>query len=80
MGGHLDASQVWRIVRAAVRRAGLAGNVSPHWLRHSHASHAIDRNAPISLVRDTLGHQSIETTSRYLHAWPGESSSLYLSI
>ena len=79
-GGKLDESQVWRIVRAAARRAGIAADVSPHWLRHSHASHAIDRNAPISLVRDTLGHQSLETTSRYLHARPGESSSLYLSI
>jgi integrase/recombinase XerD len=79
-GGSLDESQVWRIVRAAARRAGIAGNVSPHWLRHSHASHAIDRNAPVSLVRDTLGHQSLETTSRYLHARPDESSSLYLSI
>jgi len=79
-GGHLDQSQVWRIVRQAAKRAGIAGNVSPHWLRHSHASHAIDRNAPITLVRDTLGHESLDTTSRYLHARPGESSSLYLSI
>lgn len=79
-GGKLDQSAVWRIVRAAAERAGIPGNVSPHWLRHSHASHAIDRNAPISLVRDTLGHQSLETTSKYLHARPGESSALYLSI
>ena len=44
-GGALDPSQVWRIVRAAAKRAGISGNVSPHWFRHSHASHALDRGS-----------------------------------
>jgi len=52
--------------------------VSPHWLRHAHASHALARGADIALVRDTLGHGSIETTGRYLHARPNSSSALYL--
>lgn len=78
-GGPLDSSQVRRIVRAAGLRAGVAG-VSPHWLRHSHGSHALDRGAPISLVRETLGHSSIATTGRYLHARPKESSSKYLPV
>ncbi len=77
-GGRLDASQVRRIVYAAARRAGLEKNVSPHWLRHAHASHALDHAAPIHLVQATLGHASIATTGRYLHARPSESSSFYL--
>jgi integrase/recombinase XerD len=77
-GGHLDASQIRRIVYAAGERAGLPKRVSPHWLRHAHASHALDRNAPIHLVQATLGHASVSTTGRYLHARPTESSSLYL--
>jgi integrase/recombinase XerD len=77
-GGHLDESQVWRIVRKASTRAGIDKAVSCHWLRHAHASHALDRGAPIHLVQATLGHSSIATTGRYLHARPTESSSSYL--
>jgi site-specific recombinase XerD len=77
-GGALDASQVRRIVYAAASKAGLAQKVSPHWMRHAHASHALDRNAPIHLVQATLGHASVSTTGRYLHARPSESSGLYL--
>jgi integrase/recombinase XerD len=77
-GGALDVSQVRRIVYAAAKRAGLEQKVSPHWMRHAHASHALDRSAPIHLVQATLGHASVSTTGRYLHARPTESSSFYL--
>ncbi len=77
-GGHLDPSQVRRIVYAATKKAGLEQKVSPHWMRHAHASHALDRSAPIHLVQATLGHASVSTTGRYLHARPTESSSFYL--
>jgi integrase/recombinase XerD len=77
-GGHINRHQLWRIVSAAAKRAGIEGNVSPHWLRHAHASHSLDRGAPIHLVQQTLGHESVATTSRYLHARPNDSSSLYL--
>jgi integrase/recombinase XerD len=79
-GGHLDESQVWRIVRKASKRAGIEKEVSCHWLRHAHASHALDRGAPIHLVQATLGHSSIATTGRYLHARPTDSSSSYLPV
>jgi integrase/recombinase XerD len=77
-GGPLDVSQVRRIVYAAARKAGLEQKVSPHWMRHAHASHALDRSAPIHLVQATLGHASVATTGRYLHARPSESSGDYL--
>ena len=79
-GGNLDESQAWRIVRQAAQRAGIAGSVSPHWLRHSHATHALDRGATVTLVRDTLGHSSLAVTSMYTHARPTESSALHLAI
>ena len=78
--GHLHPSQVMRIVRAAAQRAGIDANVSPHWLRHAHASHSLDRGAPIHLVQATLGHTSIATTGRYLHARPQDSSARYLNL
>lgn len=71
---------IHRIVKAAAVRAGIQGNVSAHWLRHSHASHALDRGANIALVRDTLGHSSLAVTSRYTHAKPNESSALHLAV
>ena len=79
-GGHLHRSQVMRIVRTAARRAGIKKDVSPHWLRHAHASHALDRGAPAHLVRDTLGHASLSTTNEYTHARPDQSSSQYLGV
>ena len=79
-GGALSHSQVLRIVRAAARRAGIQAPVSPHWLRHAHASHALERGCPIHLVQATLGHASVATTGRCLHARPTDSSALYLSV
>lgn len=78
--GFLQPVAVLRIVRTAAARAGIKVPVSPHWLRHAHASHALDRGAPIHLVQATLGHASITTTGRYLHARPKESSSRYLPL
>lgn len=76
----LTERAVQYIVKAAAKRAEVHDwqYVSPHWLRHSHASHALQRNAPMALVRDTLGHSSIAITNRYVHARPGESSGKYL--
>ena len=79
-GGRLQPLAVLRIVRAAARRSGIELPVSPHWLRHAHASHALDRGAPIHLVQATLGHANINTTGRYLHARPKESSSRFLEL
>lgn len=78
--GHLDASQAWRIVRKAAKVAGIERAVSPHFLRHAHASHAIDKGVKITTVRDTLGHASIATTNRYAHARPDDSSGLVLAV
>ena len=59
-------------MRAAAARVGLPtgkGGASPHWLRHAHATHALEHgHAPIHLVQATLGHASVATTGTYLHA------------
>jgi integrase/recombinase XerD len=49
-------------------------------VRHAHASHALDRGATVTLVRDTLGHGNLATTSKYLHAKPSDSSALHLAV
>jgi site-specific recombinase XerD len=76
----ITARQAERIVKATARKAGLknTSQVSQHWLRHAHASHAMDRGAKIHLVQATLGHSDISTTGKYRHARPDESSALFL--
>jgi integrase/recombinase XerD len=77
--GHaLTERAVNYIVKDAAERAGVNPAASVHWLRHAHASHAIDNGAPITLVSATLGHADLKTTSVYAHARPGESSGRYL--
>jgi integrase/recombinase XerD len=72
-------------VKKAAMRAGIKTNtddgyskVSPHWFRHAHASHALQKGANLELVRETLGHDSIETTKMYLHARPDRSSGYFV--
>jgi integrase/recombinase XerD len=77
-GGQLNRQIVHRAVKRAARRAGLATNVSPHWLRHSHASHALDHGAPPHVVQASLGHASLATTTAYAHIRRGDASSRYL--
>jgi site-specific recombinase XerD len=74
----LTERAVLGIVKRAAARAGLEAPISPHWLRHAHASHAIDRGATLPEVQSTLGHGNIATTSGYLHARPESSSGLKL--
>ena len=77
-GAPLTAGQAWRIVKAAGARVGLPG-LSPHWLRHACASHAMDNGATPALICATLGHASLATTGRYLHARPNDSAGLHLA-
>lgn len=78
--GALDTAQAWRVVRDVARRAGIERRVSPHFMRHSHATHAIERGVKPVTVRDTLGHSSLAVTDRYAHARPQESSGLSLLV
>jgi len=41
---------------------------SPHWMRHTHATHALGHGAELTTVRDNLRHASVSTTSIYLHS------------
>lgn len=69
---------VGQIVRRLAKRAGIAAAVSPHFLRHTHATVALQNGANLRVVQRTLRHRSIETTELYLHTMPEEGSSLVL--
>lgn len=74
----LNPSQVFRIVRKAAKVAKVSVLPSPHWLRHTCATHSIEAGAPIHVVQKTLGHESIATTGKYLDIRPKESAGNYL--
>ncbi|WP_206957292.1 phage integrase family protein [Trinickia acidisoli] len=76
----IESTRLWRVLR---RFFGLVADAiederpataeklrraSPHWMRHTHASHALARGAELIMVRDNLRHASISTTSTYLHS------------
>jgi integrase/recombinase XerD len=63
-GGRLTRQGAWMVLRAAAERAGL-GQVSPHTLRHSFATHMLDGGADIRVVQELLGHASVTTTQVY---------------
>jgi site-specific recombinase XerD len=75
-GSALTERAVNFIIKEAAERAGVNPAASIDWLRHAHASHAIDNGAPITPVSATLGHADLKTTSVYAHARPGESNGL----
>ena len=76
-GAPLDRSAAHRLVKRVAERAGVPA-ASAHWLRHAHVSHALDRGCPLHVARETAGHASLTTTSRYAHARPGQSSSTFI--
>jgi integrase/recombinase XerD len=71
--------QVWRIVRAAGERVEIYG-VSPHWIRHTGATHQLINGSPIHLQQQELGHSGLDITSRYLHILPGEYGAQYTKV
>lgn len=77
-GNRLSASDIYRLVVKAGKTVG--HHITPHSFRHANASHALDAGAPLHVVRDTLGHSSLATTSVYVHSKPTESSALFITL
>jgi len=66
-GGALRRETIWRIIRRRAQSRGLKKSIHPHTLRHSFATHLLERGADLRLVQEMLGHVNIATTQIYTH-------------
>jgi integron integrase len=64
---HLDASCLQKAVKRAIRQAGITKPASCHTLRHSFATHLLERGMNIRTVQEQLGHKDVRTTQFYTH-------------